>query len=156
MSSRCQKGAPGTAQTESTEEEPVNRAELEQERKEDSNQEQHLFCVEWGQWHRSRRLFAPPVPPTILARLQPSRVGEPPDARLSADLSYFNLSLLAQPEGTGKLAMYYFYVYQLRPIKAVASAMGISTQGFYKAMRRTRGETFRAYESVMRSAAAEV
>jgi len=134
----------------------MKREELEQEQKEDPNQELHLFCVDWGEWHRSRRLFAPPVPPTILARLQPSRVGEVPDARLSADLSYFNLSVLAQPESTGKLAMYYFYVHQLRPIKAVAAEMGISTQGFYKAMRKARAEAFRSYECVMRDTAAEV
>jgi len=129
----------------------MKREELEQERNEDPNQEQHLFCVDWGDWHRSRRLFAPPVPPTILARLQPARVGELPDARLSADLSYFNLSVLAQPESAGKLALYYFYVHQLRPIKAVSAEMGISTQGFYKAMRKARAEAYRAYERMVRA-----
>ncbi|NYH21400.1 hypothetical protein [Paraburkholderia bryophila] len=120
-----------------------------QEKQEDPNQELHMFCLQWAEWHRSRRLFAPPIPPTILARLQPSRVGEPPNAILSADLSYFNLSLLSQPESTGKTAMYHFYIHRLRPIKLVAAEMGITTQGFYKAMRKARGEAYSSYRRMM-------
>jgi hypothetical protein len=115
----------------------------------DDNQEQHQFCLRWAEWHRSRRLFAPPIPKNILARMQPSKARMPPDAILSADLSYFNLSLLAQPEGKGKLAIYYFYIHQLRPIKLVAEDMGFSAQAFYKSMRKTRGEAFRAYHKMV-------
>ena len=118
----------------------------------DENQSQalHLWCVDWGQWHRSRRLFAPPIPKNILVRMA-GHVGggEVPDSILSADLSYFNLSLLAQPESTGKLAMYYFYVHQLRPIKLVAAEMEITTQGFYKALRKVRAETYSYYHRMV-------
>lgn len=115
----------------------------------DDNQELNEFCLRWAAWHRSRRLFAPPIPQNILARMRPQPVREAPDAILSADLSYFNLALLSQPEGTGKMAFYLFYLHQVRPIKLAASEMGITTQGFYKAVRKVRAETYRAYSRMI-------
>jgi hypothetical protein len=114
------------------------------------NQELNQMCLKWSAWHRSRRLFAPPVPQNILARMRPQPVRETPDALLSADLSYFNLALLAQPEGKGKQAMYYFYLHEIRPIKLVADEMGITTQAFYKALRKARAETYARYRRMMR------
>lgn len=116
----------------------------------EENQEQNEMLLNWAAWHRSRRLFAPPIPQNILARMRPQPVREAPDAILSADLSYFNLALLAQPEGTGKRAMYYFYLHELRPVKLVADEMGITTQGFYKALRKARSETYARYRRMMR------
>jgi len=114
------------------------------------NQELHMFATSWASWHRSRRLFAPPIPQNILARMRPQPVREAPDAILSADLSYFNLALLAQPEGSGKDAMYYFYLHQIRPVKLAADEMGITTQAFYKALKKARQETYARYRRMMR------
>lgn len=113
------------------------------------SQEQHIFCLEWAAWHRSRRLFAPPIPLSILARLRPQVSNEVPDAPLSADLSYFNLAVLGYKECTGKDALYYYYIHHLRPIKTVAEAMEISTSGFYKAMREVRNEIYVAHKRMM-------
>jgi hypothetical protein len=115
----------------------------------DDNQQLDAFCIEWSAWHRSRRLFAPPIPQNILARMRPQPVREVPDAILSADMSYFNLALLSQPEGKGKQAFYYYYLHQLRPIKTVAAEMGFSVQAFYKAMHKTRGEVYRSYHRMI-------
>lgn len=116
----------------------------------DENQALHMWCLEWAEWHCSRRLFAPPVPKNLLVRMAgPIGGGEPPDAILSANMSYFNLALLGQPESTGKLAMYYYYVHKLRPIKLVAAEMDITTQGFYKALRRVRSETYVYYHRMV-------
>lgn len=119
------------------------------EKVDNESQKQHVFCLEWAAWHRSRRLFAPPVPLNILARLRPHPVNDVPDAVLSADLSYFNLAVLGYKECTGKSALYYYYVHQLRPIKTVAEEMKITTSGFYKAMREVRNEIYVAHKRMM-------
>src|ERR1700756_945936 len=98
----------------------------------------HDFCIRWGEWHRSRRLFAPPVPKNLLVRLQNLPGGEVPDAELSASASYFNLALLAMPEGRPKQAFYLYYQARIRPVKLLADEFGITTQGFYKMLKGFR------------------
>lgn len=115
----------------------------------DDNQALDDFAQQWAQWHRSRRLFAPPIPQNILARMRPQPVREVPDAILSADLSYFNLALLSLPDSRGKLAFYLFYLHEVRPVKVAASELGMTTQGFYKAVRTTRGDAYRGYRRMM-------
>lgn len=107
------------------------------------------FAQRWADWHRSRRLFAPPIPQNILARMRPQPVREAPDAILSADLSYFNLALLSQPEGKGKMAFYLYYLHGVRPVKLIASEMGFSVQALYKAMHKTRAEAYRSYDRMI-------
>ena len=116
----------------------------------EDNQTLHLFCQDWSAWHRSRRLFAPPVPQNILARMQPPT--ERPEARdpiLSADLSYFNLSILAQEESQAKMIFYLFYLHRARNIKAVAAEMGISTSYFYRQLRAFRDRAHRSYRAMI-------
>lgn len=116
----------------------------------EENQELHLFCLRWSEWHRSRRLFAPPVPANILARMRgPAGGGEVPDALLSANLSYFNLSVLAQKESQSKFIFYLFYLHRAKNIKAVAHEMGFSTSYFYRQLRTFRAEAHRAYRAMM-------
>jgi hypothetical protein len=114
------------------------------------NQELHMFCTRWSEWHKSRRLFAPPVPQNILARMRgPSGGGDVPDAILSADLSYFNLAVLAQRESQAKFIFYLFYVHRAKNIKAIAHEMGFSTSYFYRQLRTFRAEAHRAYRAMM-------
>lgn len=107
----------------------------------------HLLYLEWASWHRSRRLFAPPVPPSLLARLQPlpASSGEEPDAACSARLSLLNTAILAQPEGNEKLALYLYYIHRPKNLKWVAEKMGISRNGFYKQVRACREQAHEAY-----------
>lgn len=119
------------------------------DRIDDDNQQLDEFCSQWANWHRSRRLFAPPVPQNILARMRPQPVRESPDAILSADLSYFNLALLSQPEGKGKMAFYLYYLHGVRPVKLIASEMGFTTQAFYKSLSKMRAETHRSYRRMV-------
>lgn len=107
------------------------------------------WACRWAAWHRSRRLFAPPVPQNILARMRPQPVREAPDAILSADLSYFNLALLSQPEGKGKMAFYLYYLHDVRPVKLIASELGFTTQAFYKALGKMRTDTYRSYRRMV-------
>jgi len=115
----------------------------------DDNQHMDQFCNAWALWHRSRKLWVPPIPQNILARMRPQRVREAPDAILSADLSYFNLAVLGQPESNAKLAFYLYYLHEVRPIKTAAAAMEISPQAFYKAFKKFRGEAYKAYRRMM-------
>jgi len=115
----------------------------------DDNQALHLFCTEWATWHRSRRLFAPPIPQNILARMRPQPVRDVPDAPLSADLSYFNLAVLAQKESRGKFVFFLFYLHGARNIKAISAEMGFSTSYFYRLLRSFRADAYRSYRAMM-------
>ncbi|MDN7965490.1 hypothetical protein QZM92_26275 [Burkholderia multivorans] len=109
----------------------------------------HEFCLKWASWHRSRRLFAPPVPRSLLARLQPEASGEVPDANLSASASYFNLALLAMPEGRSKQAFYLYYLHNIRPVKLLADEFEVSNRAFYKMLGAFRKDAYRAYERML-------
>jgi len=109
----------------------------------------HEFCIKWSAWHRSRRLFAPPVPPTLLARLQPAPSGDVPDAELSADASYFNLALLGMQEGRPKQAFYLYYLHRVRPLKVLADELGMTEQGLHKTVKTFRTNTYRAYHRML-------
>lgn len=115
----------------------------------DDNQFLDEWCSRWAAWHRSRRLFAPPIPQNILARMRPQPVREAPDAILSADMSYFNLALLSLPESQGKEAFYLYYLHGARPVKMVAHEMKIDRSTFYKIMWDVRGRAYRAYRRMM-------
>lgn len=116
----------------------------------DENQVLHLWCMEWSEWHRSRRLFAPPIPKNILARMAgPLGGGEVPDAILSSDLSIFNLAVLGQEECRAKLIFYLYYIHRVRNIKMVAEKMDVSTSFWYREMREFRARAYRAYRQMM-------
>ncbi len=119
----------------------------------DENQVLHLFCMDWAEWHRSRRLFAPPIPKNILARMQPSKSNEVPDAVLSSDASFFNLSVLAQEESRAKMIFYLYYIHRVRNIKMVAEQMNLSTSMWYREMREFRAKAHRAYRRMVEAPA---
>lgn len=112
-------------------------------------QELHLFSSRWAQWHQQCRRWAPPVPANILARMQPSKVREAPETELSADLSYFNLAVLAQEECQAKDIFYLYYIHRVKNIKAVAAEMKISPSYFYRQLREFRAKSYRSYRIMM-------
>lgn len=109
----------------------------------------HEFCLKWASWHRSRRLFAPPVPQNLLVRMQNLPGGEVPDAELSASASYFNLALLGMPEGRPKTAFYCYYLFRVRPLKLLADELGVTEQGMHKMIKTFRSNTHRAYHRML-------
>lgn len=109
----------------------------------------HEFSSRWAQWHVSCRRWAPPVPANILARMQPSKIREAPDVELSADLSYFNLAVLAQEECTGKKAFYIFYLLPGANIKVAADYLGVSRNTFYRSLKLFRARAYRSYRAMM-------
>jgi hypothetical protein len=116
----------------------------------DENQALHILCQEWSEWHRSRRLFAPPVPKNILVRMAgPIGGGEVPDAILSSDKSFFNLAVLGQEESRAKMIFYLYYIHRVRNIKMVAEQMDVSTSFWYREMREFRSKAYIAYRQMM-------
>lgn len=109
----------------------------------------HEFSQRWSLWHFQCRRWAPPVPANILARMQPSKIREVPDVELSADLSYFNLAVLAQEECTGKRAFYIFYLLPGANIKVAADYLGVSRNTFYRSLKVFRARAYRSYRAMM-------
>lgn len=112
-------------------------------------QELHLWSLRWASWHMLCRRWAPPVPQNILARMQPSKIHEMRDTELSADLSYFNLAVLAQEDCTGKRAFYIFYLLPGANIKVAADYLGVSRNTFYKTLKTFRARAYRSYRAMM-------
>lgn len=104
-----------------------------------NDQELRAFCGEWAYWCHSKRYFAPPVPPNILARFQKSRTSpKEPDGPLSADMAYFNMAIhgLAEQEPDDAICFTLFYFYRFRPIKVLAAELKIGHRTFYDRMDR--------------------
>ncbi|WP_338910734.1 hypothetical protein [Mycetohabitans rhizoxinica] len=103
-----------------------------------NKQEQHTLCMEWAAWHRTRKLYAPPPPRNVLALLREPAGKEVPDAIADRALMLLHRVISFYPDGKEKTAFYLYYLYGARPVKRVASEMGLSRMGFYKALHRAR------------------
>ena len=92
------------------------------------------YCEDWAHWARTRKYFAPPVPPNILATLQPRRGRtREPDGPMDADLAFFNMALHRiaedQPDWGACFSLYYFH--RAANVKAIAAKMEITPKTFY-------------------------
>lgn len=99
----------------------------------------HAYCIDWVRWCRTRRYLAPPVPSTLLARLQPrSSEGREPDGPMAADLSFFNMAVhgLADTFPQEYVCFAVFYLHPDANIKVVAAELKIGRQTFYDRMKR--------------------
>lgn len=104
-----------------------------------TDQELTAYCIMWAHWCRTRKYFAPPVPPNILAQLQPRRVSlTEPDGPMSADLSFFNAAIhgLADTDKEDAVCFLLYHYHGFRPVKAIASALGIGRQTLYDRINR--------------------
>ncbi|VVE50997.1 hypothetical protein PMO31116_04654 [Pandoraea morbifera] len=123
-----------------------------------TDQQLHILCLQYGQWCRTRKFFAPPVPGNLLAQFQPkaSGVGEP-DAELLPEMPYFNMAVhgLAEQEPEEALCFALFYNHGFRPVKSIAAAMGISRRTFYYRMYRFAERAYKM-SGVLRRAAESV
>jgi len=63
-----------------------------------SDKELDAYCEEWVWWCYTRRFYLQPGAQNILARMQPAKVKEPPNARNSAEMQYFNMAIHAMFE----------------------------------------------------------
>lgn len=98
----------------------------------------HAHCEAWVQWCITRKFYLLPGAKNILARMQPSRVRQPPNAVLSDDLSFFNMAVhaLADMKDQDADCFVEYYWNRAKNIKALAAKMDISRRTFYE--RRDR------------------
>jgi hypothetical protein len=94
----------------------------------------------WASWCWTRRLFAPPVRSSVLARLQPSRasLGEP-DAFLDPDMPFYNMAVHALCENVefnGEAACFLGVYWYHANIKAVAREQECARGTVYNRARR--------------------
>jgi hypothetical protein len=94
----------------------------------------------------------PPKAKNILARMQPAKVGLPPDAELSADMQYFNMAVHAlcdmDPEQS-ECFLLQFYC-QAKNIKKIAYDMKIGRQTFYDRANRFARRAYSMSRSLKR------
>lgn len=106
-----------------------------------SDKELEAYILEWMNWCYTRRFYVPPGAPNILARMQPSKTGMPPNARNSADMQYFNMAVhtLADMQEYKELfaCFSFLYIEQADCVKRIADKMGISRMTYYR-----RAKTF--------------
>lgn len=98
-----------------------------------NDQELHAYCEAWRQWCITRKYFIAPGAKNILGRMQPSKVGEAPNARMSEDLSFFNMAIhaLVDMNEPGAKCFVDFYFHRVKNIKSAAAKMGIGRNTFY-------------------------
>lgn len=103
-----------------------------------NDQELHAHCERWRTWAITRRFFIVPGAKNILARMQPSKVSEPPDAELSPDMAYFHMALHALADMFEDDAKCFneYYCHRAKNIKVVAAKLNISRDTFYERKRR--------------------
>ncbi|AVF41566.1 hypothetical protein AL486_19115 [Pandoraea apista] len=104
-----------------------------------TDQELQVLCLQYGQWCRTRRLFAPPVPSNILARFQPRECAAvEPDAQLIADMPFFNMAVhaLANDYPQEGICFSLYHVHGFRPVKTLAASLGIGRRTFYERVRK--------------------
>ncbi|WP_040501807.1 hypothetical protein [Herbaspirillum sp. YR522] len=104
-----------------------------------SDKQVDAYCEDWMNWCYTRRFYLQPGAQGVLARLQPSKTGEPPNARNSPDMQFFNMAihmLGEMREHAETFACFkLMYVEQAAHIKQQASKLEISRKTYYNRAR---------------------
>jgi hypothetical protein len=139
---------------------PARNVRFENERRGTvmTGHELHLHCEAWRQWCITRQYFIAPGAKNILARMQPAKVGQPPDAILSDDMSFFNMAVhaLADMQGEDPECFVKFYWFREKNIKSIAARMGIHRDTFYARKNRFAEKAFSMAQSLKRAHLASV
>jgi hypothetical protein len=103
-----------------------------------NDKELNAYCEGWLDWCYTRKFFIPPGAKNILARMQPAKIGVPPNAAMSADFAFFNMAVhaLADMRDADAECFVKYYVYRVKNIKAVAGEMDIGRRTFYDRVTR--------------------
>jgi hypothetical protein len=96
------------------------------------------YCHAWREWCRTRKFYIAPGAKNILARMQPDKVRQPPNADLCQDMSYFHAAVhaLADIDEDDADCFVQYYFFKVKNIKAVAYDMKISRDTFYERKKR--------------------
>lgn len=119
----------------------------------DHDRDLHVLSERWVNWCLSRRLYGPkPLTGTILGRLsgcgmRPMHT-DGPDAISSAELSAFHIAYTCQPDAIDKQAFDLYYLRRAKPVKTVASALGITRQHFHRLVNDFRRRVAHAADAI--------
>jgi hypothetical protein len=112
------------------------------------NNDLHLVCLQWGEWHRTRRLYAPLPPKNILAKMRvPSAKANPddlPDAALEPHMVLFNRAVNGLAGGPEKTAFLAYYIHKVR-IRDLMDAYDRSQRTIFSRIEATRERAFLVY-----------
>jgi len=95
------------------------------------------LVYDWVAWLRTRRFYAPPMPPNMLLLLMEGRAsGEVPNARNHPLCAAFNL-VINEAEAAERLPFLYVYLpeYRPKPVKSLAAELGIDRDTIYQRAR---------------------
>lgn len=111
------------------------------------------YCREWVRWCETRNMYVAPGSTNILARLQPSKVGQAPNGRNSADMMFFDIAvkvLASMPRHAiafPAFADYYMghkqIIIRRDPIKRTAANLGIGQRTYYDHVKRFAAAAYR-------------
>lgn len=87
---------------------------------------------EWLYWLHTRRFFAPGERKHILALLSmPDTSGEPPNARMSAEMAAFHLGVLSLQDHIGRAFIKVYCRFPSDPVKVLAYQENIGRDAYY-------------------------
>ena len=93
------------------------------------------LCIRWAAWCKTRKYYGAPdarlLP--VLGRLRIKSTARDPGPGIAAgaDLARFHQAVTGLDD-RGRLVLEAYYIHRLRPIKLVASALGVSHKTFYR------------------------
>ncbi len=95
-----------------------------------NDKELDAYCEDWVNWCYTRKFYLQPGAQNILARMQPSKSGQPPNARNSAEMSFFNMAVHAMADMSEHKAEFacfrLHYIEHCANVKSQAAKLGIS------------------------------
>ena len=114
------------------------------------NERAQALADEWFPWLLTRRFFAPPPQKHILATLiQSEKSREPPNAKLSAEMSAFNQGVVGMDE---KCIIPFLRVYcgfPNEPVKLLAHKEKINPDTFYERAHKGASQAVRTMNHLM-------
>lgn len=97
------------------------------------------YCLDWVHWCYTRRYYIAPGGKSILGAMQASKTRQPPNARNSADMQFFNAAvhmLADMPDyKDGAVCFTLYYVEQADYVKREAERLGISRVTYYNRVK---------------------
>lgn len=97
------------------------------------------YCLDWVHRCYTRRYYIAPGGKSVLASMQPSKTGLPPNARNNPDMQFFNMALhtLAdmKEHRDAMVCFNQYYVDQSGNVKRFADQLGISRPTYYNRVK---------------------
>lgn len=99
----------------------------------------HFLCLRWAAWHHSRRLYAPPPPKNLLAKMRvpDATILEAPSAPNDPELCFLNRAINAQRQNEQKQTFLCYYLHRI-PVPALMDHYSLTREGLKSRIERFR------------------